>query len=180
MGIITSNVYIYIYIDNIYIGIVTCQFFKFITVMALNWSLNFVSAQYLQDTCTELGEILHMLWLLPVSFLQLATYGLWVMPIRIPFPLDIVRTNGWNFTQFYICIYIGKILDGILPVGLHKFVTELWTLIDIFTTWFSEFNIAEACWPILFTFYVYRQKGSGQLNTIWGQLWAKMDFYRKW
>ena len=32
-------------------------------------------------------------------------------------------------------MYIGKILDGILPVGLNKFVTELWTLIDIFTTW---------------------------------------------
>ena len=24
------------------------------------------------------------------------------------------------------------------------------------------------------------QKGSAQLNTFWGQLWAKMDFYRKW
>ena len=125
----------YIYIDNIYIGVVTCQFFKFITVMALNWSLNFGPAQYLQDTCTEIGEILYILWLLPVSFLQLVTYGPWVMPIRNPFPLDIVRTNGWNFTQLYICIYIGKILDGILPVGLNKFVTELWTLIDIFTTW---------------------------------------------
>ena len=110
------------------------------------------------------------------------------MPVRIPFPLDIVRTNGWDFTQFYICIYIGKILDGILPVGLHKFVTELWTLIDILQhemhysaaiVRISEFNIAEACWPILFTFYVYRQKGSGQLDTIWGQFWAKMDFYRK-
>ena len=101
------------------------------------------------------------------------------MPIRIPFPLDIVRTNGWNFTQFYICIYIGKIFDGILPVGFHKFVTELWSLWLIFLQHemqfsaaivrFSEFNITEACWPILFTFYVYRQKGSGQLNTIWGQ-----------
>ena len=87
-------VYMYNYIDNVYIGVVTCQFFKFITVMALNWSLNFVSAQYLQDTCSEIGEILHILWLLPVSFLQLVTYGPWVMPIRNPFPLDIVRTNG--------------------------------------------------------------------------------------
>ena len=60
------------------------------------------------------------LWLLPVSFLQLVTYGPWVMPIRIPFPLDIVRTNGWNFTQIYIWIYIGKILERILPVGFHN------------------------------------------------------------
>ena len=60
-GIITPNVYIYIYIDNIYIGIVTCQFFKFMTVMALNCSLYFVSAHYLQNTCTELGETLHIL-----------------------------------------------------------------------------------------------------------------------
>ena len=47
------------------------------------------------------------------------------------------RRNGYRmFISVYIlCIYIGKILDGILPVGLHKFVTELWTLIDIFTTW---------------------------------------------
>ena len=45
------------------------------------------------------------------------------------------RENKWmEFTQFYIGIYIGKILDGILPVGFHKFVTELWALIDIFTT----------------------------------------------
>ena len=93
---------------------------------------------------------------------------------RIPLPFDIVRTNGWNFTQFYICIYIGKILDG-----FHKFVTELWALINILQhimhysaaiVRFSELDIAEACWPILFAFYVYRQNGSGQLNTIWGQL----------
>ena len=75
--------------------------------------------------------------------------------VRIPFPLDSVRTNGWNFTQFYI----GKTFGGILPVCFHKFVTESWALVDIFTTWyalyraivwFSELDIAEACWPILF------------------------------
>ena len=65
--------------------------------------------------------------------------------VRIPFPLDSVRTNGWNFTQFYI----GKILDGIIPVGFHKFVTELWALIDIFTTYraivrFSDLDIVLA------------------------------------
>ena len=43
---------------------------------------------------------------------------------------------------------------------------------------FSEFDIAEACWPILFKFYVYRQKGSGQLTTIWGhfeQIWISIE-----
>ena len=65
--------------------------------------------------------------------------------VRIPFPLDSVRTNGWNFTQFYI----GKILDGIIPVGFHEFVTELWALIDIFTTYrtivrFSDLDIVFA------------------------------------
>ena len=120
------------------------------------------------------------LWLLSVSFLQLVTYGPWVMPARIPFPLDIVRTNGWDFTQFYICIYIGKILDGILPIGPWLIFLQHEMHYSAAIVRFSEFNIAEACWPILFTFYVYRQKGSGQLNTIWGQLWAKMDFYRKW
>ena len=46
------------------------------------------------------------------------------------------RENKWMEFHpiLHLCIYIGKILDGILPVGLHKFVTELWTLIDIFTT----------------------------------------------
>ena len=33
--------------------------------------------------------------------------------------------------NFIFVIYIGKILDSILPVGFHKFVTELWALIDI-------------------------------------------------
>ena len=80
-----------------------------------------------------------------------------MIPFRIPSPCDIVRTNGWNNTQFYTCIYIGKILDGILPVRFHKFVTELLTLIDILQheihysaaiVRFSDFNIAEAFWPI--------------------------------
>ena len=107
--------------------------------------------------------------------------NLWLLSDgRIPFPLDIVRTNRWNCTHFYIYVYyIGKILDRILPVGFHKVVTELWTLIDILQhenhysvaiVRFSELDIAEACWPILFKFNVYRQKGSGQLNTILGQL----------
>ena len=43
---------------------------------------------------------------------------------------------------------------------------------------FSELNIAEACWPILFTFYVFRQKRSGQLNTIWGQLSKRQNYVR--
>ena len=33
--------------------------------------------------------------------------------------------------NFIFVIYIGKILDWILPIGFHKFVTELWALIDI-------------------------------------------------
>ena len=63
------------------------------------------------------------------------TCNLWPLSdVRIPFPLDIVRKNGWNFIQFYVCIYIGKVLNGILKVGFHKFVTALRALIDIFTT----------------------------------------------
>ena len=34
----------------------------YLPVMALNCRLYFVSAQHLQNTCTELGEILHILW----------------------------------------------------------------------------------------------------------------------
>ena len=48
---------------------------------------------------------------------------------------------------------------------------------------FSEFDIAEACWPILLKFYVYRQKGSGQLNTIWGsfeQKWILLKMGAQW
>ena len=46
----------------------------------------------------------------------------WIRPI--PFALDIVRkTDGISPN------IIGKILDGILPVGFHKFVTELWALV---------------------------------------------------
>ena len=33
--------------------------------------------------------------------------------------------------NFIFVIYIGKILDWILLVGFHKFVAELWALIDI-------------------------------------------------
>ena len=39
-----------------------------------------------------------------------------------------------EFHPIFICIYIDKILDGILPVGFHKFVTELRAFIDIFAT----------------------------------------------
>ena len=76
----------------------------------------------------ELGETLHMLCDCNLSVFS--NLLLMALDVRIPFPLDSVRTNGWNFTQFYI----GKILDGILSVGFHKFVTGLWALIDIFTT----------------------------------------------
>ena len=66
---------------------------------------------------------------------------------------------GWNFTR--------------------RLVTELWPLIEVLQykmhysgaiVRFSELDIAEACWPILFKFYVCRQKGSGQLNNILGQI----------
>ena len=107
--------------------------------MALNWSLNFVSAQYLQNTWAELGEALHMLWyrqagIVTCQFSPIC--NLWpLIDVGIRFPLDIMRRKGYNFTQFFICIYIGKIFDGILPVGFHKFVTELKLLIDSFRTW---------------------------------------------
>ena len=33
--------------------------------------------------------------------------------------------------NFIFVLYIGKILDWNLQVGFHKFVTDLWALIDI-------------------------------------------------
>ena len=138
-------------------GIVTCHFCKFITVMVLNWSLNFVSVQYLQNTfCRTWRNFAYALIQTSCDCSRQFSSTCNFRPlsdVRIPFPLDSVRTNGWNFTQFYI----GKTFGGILPVCFHKFVTESWALVDIFTTWyalyraivwFSELDIVEACWPI--------------------------------
>ena len=72
--------------------------------------------------------------LLPVIFVKFVTELCPLIDIRILFPLNILRTNGWNFTKFYICISIGNWSKmGLLPVIFYKFLTELWPLIDVFT-----------------------------------------------
>ena len=103
--------------------------------MALNWSLNFFSAQYLPNTFAELDKTLHMLWYRPAVVVTCQfspTCNFWrSSDVRIPFPLDIVRTNGWNFTQFYICNLYWQDLGFDFTGRFYKFVTELWALIDI-------------------------------------------------
>ena len=50
---------------------------------------------------------------------------------RIPFLLNILRTNVQNFTKFFICIDIGKIYVRIVSCHFCLFVTEFWPLIYV-------------------------------------------------
>ena len=48
---------------------------------------------------------------------------------KISIPFNILRTNGPNFTKFYICNHIDKIYAGIVTHHLCSFVPKLWPLI---------------------------------------------------
>ena len=69
--------------------------------------------------------------ILPVILHKFVT-KLWpLIGNRILFLLNILRTNGWNFTKFCKCIYIYKIFVGIATFHICSFITELKPLIDV-------------------------------------------------
>ena len=47
---------------------------------------------------------------------------------KISFPLNILRTNGQNFTKFYICIHIDKIYIGIVTHHFFAICTRAMAL----------------------------------------------------
>ena len=47
------------------------------------------------------------------------------------FSFNIWRTNWWNFTKFFICIYIGKIEDGIITHLFLQICNRVTHLIDV-------------------------------------------------
>ena len=60
-GQILTKLYITIYTDKIYVGVVSCHFWHNCTsVMVLDLSQNFVSIQYLENKWTEFHQILYM------------------------------------------------------------------------------------------------------------------------
>ena len=69
------------------------------------------------------------LGLLHIIFLTFVPELLPLIYIKISFPSNILRTNGQNFTKFYISIHIDKIYLGLLHIIFHTFVPDLWPLI---------------------------------------------------
>ena len=116
-GQILTKLYITIYTDKIYVGIVNCHFLHICTsVMTLDLRQNFVSVQYLENKWTEFYLILYM-----HSYLTRSTLGLLHIIFRTfgPysknwFPINILRTNGQILTKLYITIYTDKIYVGIV------------------------------------------------------------------
>ena len=89
-------------------------------VMALDWCQNVISAQYLENKWTEFHTILGMnlYW----QYLGFDCHLLGDNP-----NLDIANINS--------CLKLCEILSICRLFILHKFVTELWHLIDNFTAW---------------------------------------------
>ena len=102
--------------------------------MALDLHQNLVSAPYRENKLTDFYQILKYEFILTRSKLRLLhvifrTFVPESWPLiytKISFPFNILRTNGQNFTNIYICIHIDKIYVGIVTHHFHTFVPELW------------------------------------------------------
>ena len=70
---------------------------------------------------------------------------------KISFPLNILRTNGLNFTKIYKCIHIDKIYVGIGTYHF-SFVPELWSL--IYAKILLPLSILRTNWQILTKLYI--------------------------
>ena len=105
------------------------------------YSPNFIYAFIL--TRSSLG-------LLHVIFRTFVT-ELWsLICAQILFLLNILRTNGQNFTKFYICIYIDKINVGIVTHHFsHVFPESL-----IYAKISVLFNILRTNWQNFIKFYI--------------------------
>ena len=108
-------------------------------VMALNWCLKFVSAQYLENESMELDQVLYMHWnwqdlgwncysSILTNLLQ--SYDPWLMS-EICF-----RSVSWEWIDgiwpsFAYALKLTRSRLGLFFINFHKFVTELWPLIDV-------------------------------------------------
>ena len=87
------------------LGLLYIIFHTFVMVL---WPLIDVIISFLLNKSTEFYQILYMhsYWQnLGWDYYQ--SYFTWF--VRISFPLNILRTNWQNFTEFYVCIHIDNI-----------------------------------------------------------------------
>ena len=87
--------------------------------------------------------------LLRVSFHKLITQLQPLIDVRILFPVNILRTNclrtnWWNLTNFFMCIYIGKIQDGIITSLFLQICNRVMSL-----DWCQNFCFHSVSWEIL-------------------------------
>ena len=117
-----------IHIDKIYIGIVTRHFSHNCTrVMALDLCQKFVSAPLSWEQIDRISPNFIYAFILTRSTMGLlhiifCTFVPVLWPLiyaKISSPFNILRTNGQNFTKFYICIHIDKIYVGIITHLYH-------------------------------------------------------------
>ena len=93
-------------------------------IMALDLRRNIVSAYYLENQLTFFHQILYM-----HSYWQEFVPELWpLIYTKILFLFNILRTNGQNFTKFYICIHIDKIYVGIVTHQFSHICTRVMAL----------------------------------------------------
>ena len=104
--------------------------------MALALGKNYFPAQYLENKWREYHQILYMhLYIDKIYFGIVAHHLCTFLPELWPliyainsFPFNILRTNGQNFTKFYICIHIYKIQIGIVTHHFSHICTSVMAL----------------------------------------------------
>ena len=68
------------------------------------------------------------LGLLPVIFREFVTELVPLIDVRFSFPINILRTNAYNFTKFCICIDIDKISIGIVTCNFSQICSRVMAL----------------------------------------------------
>ena len=115
-----------IYIDMIYLGIVTHNFLNFCTrVMALDLRWNIVSAQFFENYWTYFHQILYMHIILTRSslgllhiFFQKFVPELWpFIYAKVSFPLNILNKS----TDFHQILYMPELILGCRSVIITPF-----------------------------------------------------------
>ena len=104
--------------------------------MVLDLRQNFVSAQYLENKWTDFHHFyicIHIdkiyLGIVTRHFFCTFVPELWPLKyVKISFPFNILRTNGRNFTKFYICNHIDKIYVGIVTHYFLHICTKVMAL----------------------------------------------------
>ena len=104
--------YMHSYLQDLRWDCYTSFFAHLYRVMVLDLLQNSVSAQYHENKWTDFDHNFILLFILTRSTLGLLTvifrtFVLVLWPLiyaKISFQFNILRTNGQNFTKFYICI----------------------------------------------------------------------------